>query len=65
MAVKDSEQLRAWCIDYSLRLGAPKGRLRPETVIKDAAKIEQWVTGRPKCEVTLLKPRPKRTKKKT
>ena len=58
--MRDEDQIRAWCVDYSLRLGKTKGRrLTPEAVIEDAAKIEQCVTARPKCEVTLLKP-PKR-----
>jgi hypothetical protein len=60
VTIRDEDQVRAWCVDYALRLGTPKGRLRPGRVIADAQEIERYITARPPCELKLIAPRKKK-----
>lgn len=53
MTIRDEDQIRAWSMDYALRLHPKDEVVSPEKVIAEAKKIEQYITNRPSA--TLLK----------
>jgi hypothetical protein len=47
MTIRDEDQIRAWAVDYALRLHAKEEIVTPEKIISEAKKFTRYITDAP------------------
>jgi hypothetical protein len=57
MTIRDDDQIRAWAVDYALRLHPKEETVTPEQIISEAKKLARYITATPSAKkLKLVKP---------